>query len=93
MILKERRIEGKQMRIQEFLDPWQIGLGVFGVRMVALNRKGKGGEEQKDDELFAFQRGSSGNKRMDADEAFSGPPRCSSVLAARRYPLRSSTAR
>ena len=38
VILKERRIEGKQMGIQESLDPRQIGLGVFGVRVVALNR-------------------------------------------------------
>jgi hypothetical protein len=38
VILKERRIEGKQMGIKEFLDPRQIGLGVFGIRVVTLNR-------------------------------------------------------
>jgi len=40
VILKELRIEGKQMGIKDLLDPRQIGLCVLGIRVIALNRQG-----------------------------------------------------
>jgi hypothetical protein len=40
VILKELRIEGKQVWIEELLNPRQIGLCVLGIRVVALNGQG-----------------------------------------------------
>ena len=37
--LKKLRMKRKELRMQYFLDAWQINLGVFRIRMIAMDRK------------------------------------------------------
>ena len=56
MLAKELRIRRKQAGIQDLQNPWKVDLGVFRIRVIAMNQKRNGGQSQQAYKNFNLQK-------------------------------------